>query len=58
MDEYVIVDRGKEVNVVRYDHEVYIAVENKEDRATVLLNPTQARKLAEMLTRAASLSEQ
>ena len=43
VDEFVIIDRRKEVNVWSdSDGYVWMTVENRDDRATVALNPAQA----------------
>lgn len=58
MDEHIVIDRNRIVNVWECEGEVYVTVESRDDRATVMMNPIQARRLADLLTRAASASEE
>ena len=49
MDEYVVVDRQKSVNVWTDFPDVCISVENGDDRVQVRLNVSQANRLYDLL---------
>lgn len=49
MDEYVVVDRRKSVNVWTDFPDVCIAVENGDERVQISLNLSQANRLYDML---------
>jgi hypothetical protein len=54
VDEFVVIDRRKEVNVWSdSDGYVWMTVEDRDDRATVALNPAQVDRLIALLQKAA-----
>jgi hypothetical protein len=52
MDEYVIIDRRREVNVWVHEGDVHLAVEDIDGRSQIVLNLVQAEKVATLLTQA------
>lgn len=49
MDEYVIIDRRREVNVWVHEGDVRLSVEDIDGKAGVILNTEQAKKVAALL---------
>lgn len=54
MDGYVVVDTKHEINVWTYDDEgtVGVAVSDRDNRATAILNEAQAKRLVVLLDKA------
>ena len=57
MDEHIVIDRNRSVNVWASDGDVCLTVDSGDDRAYVPLNPAQARRLADLLVRVATACE-
>jgi len=50
MDEHIVIDRNRSINVWDDGDEVCLTVDSGDDRAHVRMNLTQARKLHDFLS--------